>query len=636
MKALKMLLSLVLSLVLVLGMACASAETIADTGLTLRNVVLNLNGQEIAFPQEARLNLLLDEESAKLGFELAEGENVFLPVSGAIDASGVRFSMGSSGRVYKLDLGVLAEEAGFDAEMLSGQDPVAVDMLEKMTGAVAGLMNVYQDPEKMAKLFAFMDGYMAVMLGDEGSDTTVTVNDVEYPARAYAGAVSAKSAMAAMDLMHDTGIEEIDAYIALTLEMMNMAMGADFTSFADMMDAMGVDPEAEEMAQEIMDAKITIANAEGMIYEAIDMDMEIEEEAAFRISAEEIFSPEAILLTMDMTGGMDEENAIDLQLAFQADLAEGAATAFEGGLSFEYGYDDGDEEYLDYESVSLGVDFSGAKENDLWKGDVGLGFESAYGWGRAEDPTEYTEAVAFNGSYAEAAEANGSITSTVDLDLDYGDLALGLQFDLNVAEGSGLADLFRAGVREYAITDDYDAAYELMEMDAAVLGADLMELSMDESVIAVMQAAESLMGYDMYEDYEEYDEYAYEDVYEDKVDTAEPEIITVSSFDEIGSLFAGEIPGFTAPEGYAFTYADVSAMDFYAVYENAEYDTVSLYVMDFGFDLGEEGSGEFTYYDDGEGNYYSADTYSGTRYISIGFDGLKLADAEAVVAGLVL
>jgi ATP phosphoribosyltransferase regulatory subunit HisZ len=111
-----MLLSLVLSLVLVLGMACASAETIADTGLTLRNVVLNLNGQEIAFPQEARLNLLLDEESAKLGFELAEGENVFLPVSGAIDASGVRFSMGSSGRVYKLDLGVLAEEAGFDED----------------------------------------------------------------------------------------------------------------------------------------------------------------------------------------------------------------------------------------------------------------------------------------------------------------------------------------------------------------------------------------------------------------------------------------------------------------------------------------------------------------------------------------
>lgn len=640
MKAVKILLSLVLSLALVLGMACASAETLADTGLTLRNVVLNINGQEISFPQEARLNLLLEDESAKLGFELAKGEGVFLPVTGAIDASGARFSLGSSGRVYKLDMGMLADAAGFDAEMLQGENPAALNMAEKMTSAIAGLMNVYQDPEKMAKLFAFMDGYMAVMLGDAGSDTTVTVSGVEYPAREYAGAVSAGSSMEAMDLMLNTGVEEIDAYTALLLEIMNLSMGAQFTSFAELMSAMGVDPEDEEMAQELMDAKITIANAEGMLYEAIDMDMEIEDEAAFHITAEEIFTPEALILTMDMTGGMDEENAVDVQLAFQADLAEGAATAFEGGLSFDFGYDDSDAQYLDYEKISLAVDLSGAKENELWKGDVALGFESAYGWGSAESPTEHTEAVAFTGGYAETAEADGSVTSAVDLALNYGEMEFGLKFDLNVAEGSGLADLFGAGAREYTVTDDYDMTSELLEIDAALLSADLMELSMDESVTAAMQAIYGLTEYDVYEDYEDYDDYAYgadayDEVYEDETIAAAPEITTVTSYDAIGTVFAGEVPAFTPPQGYAFSYADVSASDFYAEYINAEAnDYVSLYVMDFGFDLGEAGSAEFTYYDDGEGAYYGADAYSGSLYISVGFNGVALADAEAIVAGL--
>lgn len=637
MKAVKILLSLVLSLALILGMACASAETIADAGLTLRNVVLNLNGQEIAFPQEARLNLLLEDESAKIGFELARDGSVFLPVAGAIDASGARFRLGASSRVYKLDLGMLADAAGFDAEILQGENPAALDMAEKMASAIAGMTGVYQDPEKMAKMFAFMDGYMAVMLGDAGSDTTVTVDGVEYPAREYAGSVSPKSSMEAVDLMLNTGIEEIDAYTALMLEIMNLSMGAQFESFTDLLDAMGVDPEAEEMAMELADAKITIANAEGMIYEAIGMDVVIEGEKVARITAEAIFTPEALIMTMDMTGGEDAADAMDMQLAFRADLAEGAATAFEGGLSFDLGYDDSDAQYLDYEKFSLAVDFSGAKENDLWKGDVALGYESAYGWGSAEEPTEHTEAAAFTGSYAENAEADGSITSAVDLTLNYGEMEFGLKFDLNVAEGSGLSDLFSAGIREYDITDDYDMASELLEIDAAVLSADAMELSMDESVTAAIQAVYGVTDVSVYEDYAEYDDYAYADAYETETyeeTYAEPEIITVNSFDEIGSLYAGAIPAFIPPEGYVFSYADVSATDFYAVYENAEYDAVSLYVMDFGFDLGEEGSGAFTYYDDGEGAYYGADAYSGSSYISVGFNGVSLADAEAIVAGL--
>lgn len=114
MKVSKVLMSAVLVLAMLLSMfACAEGDA-----FTLRNVKLNLAGEEIVIgPAAVFSGDDEDDGSAKLHFELQNGENVYLPMTLQVENTGdLRFSLGDSGRVYTVSLETLLGMLEFTEE----------------------------------------------------------------------------------------------------------------------------------------------------------------------------------------------------------------------------------------------------------------------------------------------------------------------------------------------------------------------------------------------------------------------------------------------------------------------------------------------------------------------------------------
>lgn len=643
MKAYRILISLALCLAMLLGM-CASAETLLDAGLTLRNVCIRINGEEIALPHEARLNALVEEDGAKLHFELGRGAAVLLPLSGEIDESGVRFSLGHSGRVYALDMDVLAEAIGLDMDDASNGD---ITMVADFLKDYFAVFEASRRPENQEKLLAMEEDMMTALTGSAGEEVEIEVNGAVLPVTRWSGSVSMNSTLEAATLVTETGIEEFDAYLSSMLEMMALALGAEMGDY-DQFLAMVVEEsgmDEEELAAELMKITCEIGGDDALYLERVTVKPA---DADFKITVEEIATPDRVDVSLDLS--MEEYGeAVGLSAACTANLADGALSSFEANGGLEYCHDDSDGEYTYMDLANIAFSANGAVQDGLWSAELAVDYETTFASGVPGEEESISNAASFTGTYAESNEADGSVTSSIALNLGYGDGNYGLSFDCNVAKGAGLASLFGDGAREYMLNpEEYDLAYELMEIDAASLSADAMELSADESILRLMDKVEELAyagyaeaydytsdsagiydydyDYDASADYEDY-EYVYEEE-----ETGEVTYATVTSMEEAARYFGGEIPAFTPPEGYALDYVDVDAASLYAEYSNADGNYIGMMLINFGFDVSEMGD-EVSYYEDETGAVYAAEFYSGSNYVMIQFDGASQEAAEAIVSG---
>ena len=654
MKLCRILLSVVLSLAMVLGMAWAGAETLLDGGLILRNVSIHLNGDEITLPYEARLNAAVEDAGARLNFEVGRGAGVLLPLRGEIDQNGVRFSLGSSGRVYSLDLNMLAESAGVD------MDDVSEEQLAMVTRLVEDYIAMLQAlilPENVEKLAALEDEMLSALTGSEGEEAQIEYEGASYPGKRYAGGLSLQNALSIVNLASNTGIGAVDSYFANALEAYSQVAGMEIESldqfFSFMIDESGM--SEEDLAMEIMDLEIETGGDENLRIERVtvvpmDSDMEI--------TVEEITAADKVEISVNFGMG-DRIYGADVNARFTAGLAEGAVTAFNLEINAGQHMDVSSEDYINTDLTGISFNAEGKAEGGLWSAGLVLDISNETTYGTADDQETLTEGYAFTGAYDEIIEEDGSVTSAIALGEAFNEQEYGLSFELNVAEGKGPRDVFGAGAREYSLTDDDGVAYELLEMDAATLYADVLEFTVDEDVLTLMEAVNELSdygyedyGYDdysydydsyesgddaLYDDYgyADYDDYDYEaydaEIYE-PAEMEVPVMETVYSMEAAAEIFAGEMPAFTAPEGYALEYVEVDAASFYADYANAGDKHIGLMVIDFGMDLGRDGD-EISYYEDENGNVFAAELYSGNNYVLVQFDSATQEAAEEILSG---
>ena len=140
---------------------------------------------------------------------------------------------------------------------------------------------------------------------------------------------------------------------------------------------------------------------------------------------------------------------------------------------------------------------------------------------------------------------------------------------------------------------------------------------------------------------------------------AESDSVYVSTFEEAAVLYAGEIPGFTAPEGFYLTEILVDNFGLTAYYstqdpaveipedDESEPATFEFSMYDYGKEegvthysmtagvLSEATASMVTIYAD-EDVPYSADIHTVKGDIYFYFDGLTAAQVEAVLAGLTI
>lgn len=136
------------------------------------------------------------------------------------------------------------------------------------------------------------------------------------------------------------------------------------------------------------------------------------------------------------------------------------------------------------------------------------------------------------------------------------------------------------------------------------------------------------------------------------------DMIYVSSFEEAAVLYAGEIPGFTVPEGFYLTEILVDSFGLTAYYSNVdpaaeEFDdeieplTFEFSMYDYGKEEGvshytmqngaltEAAASMVTLYED-DGLIYSADVHTVKGDIYFSFEGLDRAQVETVLTALVI
>lgn len=140
---------------------------------------------------------------------------------------------------------------------------------------------------------------------------------------------------------------------------------------------------------------------------------------------------------------------------------------------------------------------------------------------------------------------------------------------------------------------------------------------------------------------------------------SESDSVYVSTFEEAAALYAGEIPGFTAPEGFYLTEILVDNFGLTAYYssqdpaaetagdDEAEYATFEFSMYDYGKEegvfhysmtdgvLSEAAASMVAIYVD-EDIPYSADVHTIKGDIYFYFDGLTSAQVESVLSGLTI
>lgn len=596
---------------------------IPDNRWTIRNLSVDTGDDEIAFDSEIRLSVAndVDENGASLRdalhFEIGLGDQTLIPVTAEWADDGLNFNLRSGGTVYRMDresIIALVEEAM--GASFTEEDEKILDYLKNFFVSMGDMMALAQDKDFAKRQPDLTYGMMEALFGVSGEDIQVEVDGKKYKARRYEGEITSPNARNTFDYLLNCGEPAYEAYMQNLLGMMNYINDSEYASYADFAkDSMGdADMEATSVK-----ADVSIAFDKNFMYEKALLTMEGAMGEAAEIEAE------CILRGNDYSAAMNmqmNDAAMDLNLNYGAD-------AFDLKMDFDQASDSDTGLYSFNSATKMQISAEGVKTDGLWNADLNWdnNSETRYDFGNGEET--YSTEVKLAGSYAEALEEDQSITGAVDFTIFVDDADYGLRFELNRGKDARIAALTADGVEAKPLTiDGADSETEaLLQADLLSLAGDAGQLMADPGVARVAEMVSAMMSF------------ADSAIEEEEPETMESGAVEVESFEEAAQIYRGQMPQYTAPEGYDQTEAIlVSETSIIASYGNGD-QFFSFSVMNLGGEDAPEAEaidGEaYEFYEEGD-LVYAAYAYAGLNVINFQFSGVRMEEAVAIINGLTL
>ena len=566
----------ILSILVCIAMLCSGTGALPaqpETAVTwtLRNVTIDMNGEQVTLAPEARITTAIGAEKAQIHFELANGEDVLMPVSGELTPEDARFTLGGGERAY-----AVTDETLIDLMDLDEEDAQALELVTGLFADYCALLSRMVSDEAFAVesstavLQAMIDA-----CGAEVEDTEVEIDGERYPAQHIMLDFDLQSALGMLDNLRACGVSDVEALMEDLIELCALAMDdeMEFTSFADLTEDLG-DVDASYPVE------LTIAAQDELSYSCMDYAMNIEDEMLMEMSMESIARGEETEMNIAVTVDADDNQinyAVGMEMTGPANAPEkvNAVIAMEQFSSYSYTSDETDDngetvEHLNRSdnSTSMLMNMYTECVDGLEKSELSMSMSNANAWYTDdEEDYSYESTMLMEGGSQDRVEADGSVTTATSLRMDADGETIELSFDLNRAEGAAV-DFFE-GLETCALTADMDEespAYGLLTTDAMNFAADAMQLTADDSVIALME----MLGMDTVES-------------DDDDITYEPVESTVSSFEEAEGIFEGTIPAFDAPEGFTLDGIEVDEYSLTADY-SSEAGRFSLSAYAYGAD----------------------------------------------------
>ncbi len=596
---------------------------IPDNRWTIRNLSVDTGDDEIAFDSEIRLSVAndVDENGASLRdalhFEIGLGDQTLIPVTAEWADDGLNFNLRSGGTVYRMDresIIALVEEAM--GASFTEEDEKILDYLKNFFVSMGDMMALAQDKDFAKRQPDLTYGMMEALFGVSGEDSQVEVDGKKYKARRYEGEITSQNAWNTCDYLLNCGEPAYEAYVQNLLDLMNYINDSEYASYADFAkDSMGdVDMEATSVK-----ADVSIAFDKNFMYEKALLTMEDAMGEAAEIEAECILRGNDYSATMNMQ--MDDAT-MDLNLNYGADT-------FDLKMDFDQASDSDTGLYSFNSATKMQISAEGVKTDGLWNADLNWdnNSETRYDLGNGEET--YSTEVKLAGSYAEALEEDQSITGAVDFTIFVDDADYGLRFELNRGKDASIAALTADGVEAKPLTmDGADSETEaLLQADLLSLAGDAGQLMTDPGVARVAEMVSAMMSF------------ADAAIEEEEPETMESSAVEVESFEEAAQIYCGQMPQYTAPEGYDQTEAIlVSETSIIASYGNGD-QFFSFSVMNLGGEDAPEAEaiddGAYEFYEEGD-LVYAAYAYAGLNVINFQFSGVSMEEAVAIINGLTL
>ena len=549
----------ILSILVCFAMLCSGTTALPaqpETAVTwtLRNVTLDCDGESVTLAPEARITTALGAEKAQLHFELGNGEDVLMPVSGEITPDCARFTLGHGEQAYTVTEETLTAMLDLDAE-----DALYIDLAVGVITDYCALLNrTYADAEFAQTV---SDAAMQAMIdacGAKAEETEVEIDGESYPAQLYNLDMDLKDVLVMLDNLRACGVAEFETLMEDLAEICALALDGEmeFTNFADL----AAEMDDMEFSYPMV---LTIMQQGDLAYSSMAYSASIDGEEFMEMNLEAVARGEEYRMSAAVAAGMGEQSVaydvnMDMTGPYNAPemMNMNVTMSIVGESSYSYEEEgDGEAEAVEHicqslDATTMVMDVNLQTVDGLRDVETTMNMSNNYAsYTDGEEDYAIETAVLMECASDAFAEADGSVTSSVSLKLDADGESYALSFDLNRAEAAAV-DYFD-GLKTCELTGDLDEenpAFAMLTSDAMAFAADAMQLAADDSVIALMQA----LGMDAVET--------------DGGDSYEPTESYVSGFEEAAGIFGGTIPAFDAPEGFTLDGVEVDEYSLTANY----------------------------------------------------------------------
>lgn len=663
------MMNLLLSLCIMMSMFSGAAPlpAVPETANTtvVRDVCVEINGESVTLNPEFVISTAVGSEKAAARFEIRNGDDVLLPIAGEITPDSLRFSLMDSGRVYSLDSATLLEMMEMDEE--------GAAMMEKMGGMYMRMADVYQrifsgemmDPAANVE----MNIQLGEALGAELEETEVEIDGVNLPGTSWSAETDLAGMMAATDTVlaasDDPVVSELYGVIMDLYAMIGEMEGVEIDSMADLAAEMPATPVSLEYCS-AMDGDV--------IYTQTVTDVRDEEAGmACCVDVEQTMRGNSADYSMGMTIASTDTGEV-MDMTFTGDMTWDGMTVlstdtdFSAGFSTEETAADGTVESETLFAMDGNLVYNNVDGEKTGLMDMNASFavpapEIYYAEGEGTDApaaAETAEAEVEEGevflqvSWDEVptdAGAEGSVMMSMQATAEEETISGGYSFDYEKKQTP--ASELIPGEQVVALTPNMDGeGNAMLPIDFMGVIADGTTLTAEESMMEMSKLMDSTaadMGVGLIGGADEVaDDYTYDGEYEYS-ERSQEELKIVGSVEEAAAIYDGEIPAYTAPEGYILDYVEVSPTYYDAYYINGEGKTINLYGYGNGADV--EDDTTFLLQEDGSltpveqplVNIYSYDGLVSTASATIGGEVVYFyfdydtdeATARAAIAGLV-